>query len=45
MTRSLALSLCIPLLLAGKVGAATIAGKEAKPGPLVEIRFPVSKYF
>jgi hypothetical protein len=26
-------------------GAATIAGKEAKPGPLVEIQFPVSKYF
>jgi hypothetical protein len=25
--------------------AATIAGQEAKPGPLVEIRFPVSKYF
>jgi hypothetical protein len=25
--------------------AATIAGKEAKPGALVEIQFPVSKYF
>jgi len=25
--------------------AATIAGKEAKPGPLVEIQFPVSNYF
>jgi pimeloyl-ACP methyl ester carboxylesterase len=25
--------------------AATIAGKEAKPGPLVEIQFPVSTFF
>jgi len=32
-------------LPAARVTAATIAGKEAKPGPLVEIQFPVSKYF
>jgi hypothetical protein len=25
--------------------ASTIAGKEAKPGPMIEIQFPVSKYF
>jgi hypothetical protein len=37
----LGLSLCLPLT--GRT--ATIAGKEAKPGPLVEIQFPVSKYF
>jgi hypothetical protein len=35
------LSLSLPLTAT----AATIAGKEAKPGPLVEIQFPVSKYF
>jgi hypothetical protein len=34
-------SLSLPLAAT----AATIAGKEAKPGPLVEIQFPVSKYF
>jgi hypothetical protein len=38
----LAVSLLAP---AGIVTAATIAGKEARPGPLVEIQFPVSKYF
>jgi hypothetical protein len=35
-------SLSLPLATSH---AATIAGKEAKPGPLVEIQFPVSKYF
>jgi hypothetical protein len=33
------------LFLVANVDAATIASKEAKPGPLVEIHFPVSKYF
>jgi hypothetical protein len=35
------------LLLAtvGTTNALTIAGKEAKPGPMIEIRFPVSKFF
>ena len=38
----------LPLLLLGfaaSAHAATIAGKEAKPGPLVEIQFPVSTFF
>src|SRR3954464_11492377 len=38
----------LPLLvvcLAAASHAATIAGKEAKPGPLVEIQFPVSTFF
>jgi hypothetical protein len=43
--RTETLLLCILLFLAAKAGAATIGGKEAKPGPLVEIQFPVSKYF
>lgn len=33
------------LLLTAGTNAATIAVKEAKPGALVEIQFPVSKYF
>ena len=36
------------VVLLGTVGTAsalTIAGKEAKPGPIIEIQFPVSKYF
>jgi hypothetical protein len=33
------------VLLAASADAATIAGKEARPGPLVEIQFPVSPYF
>lgn len=33
------------LILAGTAAAATIGGKEARPGALVEIQFPVSKYF
>lgn len=37
--------LCSWLGLTTNACAATIAGKEAKPGPLVEIQFPVSKYF
>ncbi len=37
--------LCSSLGLTINAGAATLAGKEAKPGPLVEIQFPVSKYF
>jgi hypothetical protein len=36
---------CASILLAASSWAATIAGKEAKPGPLVEIQFPVSRYF
>lgn len=38
----------LPLLLvylAASVHAATIAGKEARPGPMIEIQFPVSSYF
>ena len=38
----------LPLLmvcLTATSHGATIAGKEAKPGPLVEIQFPVSNYF
>jgi hypothetical protein len=31
--------------LIATASAATIAGKEAKPGPLLEIQFPISKYF
>jgi hypothetical protein len=42
---SVALIICVLVLLTAKAGAATIAGQEAKTGPLVEIRFPVSKYF
>jgi hypothetical protein len=42
--RSLVL-LCTSLGLTTNASASTIAGKEAKPGPLVEIQFPVSKYF
>jgi hypothetical protein len=38
-------SLIFLLILAGTSRAATIAGKEARPGALVEIQFPVSKYF
>lgn len=37
--------LCSSLGLTTNAFAATIAGKEAKPGPLVEIQFAVSKYF
>src|SRR3954470_8735322 len=33
------------VLLVATADAATIAGKEARPGPLVEIQFPVSPYF
>jgi hypothetical protein len=33
------------LVLTTNASAATIAGKEAKAGPLVEIQFPISKYF
>ena len=33
------------LLLAATSQGATLAGQEARTGPLVEIRFPVSKYF
>ena len=43
--RSVTLLVCFSLLPATRVTAATLAGKEAKPGPLVEIQFPVSKYF
>jgi hypothetical protein len=43
--RTLAFFVCSSLSLAANAPAATIAGKEAKPGPLVEIQFPVSKYF
>jgi hypothetical protein len=39
------LLLCSSLGLTTNALSATIAGKEAKPGPLVEIQFPVSKYF
>jgi len=42
--RSLVL-LCSSLGLITNAFAATLAGKEAKPGPLIEIQFPVSKYF
>jgi hypothetical protein len=43
--RSLALLVCSSLLVTANAGAATIAGKEAKPGPMIEIQFPVSNYF
>ena len=43
--RSLASLVWCSLVLTANAAAATIAGKEAKPGPLVEIRFPVSKFF
>jgi len=33
------------LCLASWSEALTIAGKEAKPGPMIEIQFPVSSYF
>jgi hypothetical protein len=39
------LLVCALLFLVANAAAATIAGKEAKPGPLVEIQFPVSQYF
>ncbi len=42
--RSLSFVLCFSLLIANS-RAATIAGKEAKPGPMIEIQFPVSPYF
>jgi hypothetical protein len=43
--RSLALLICSSLFVTANAGAATIAGKEAKPGPMIEIQFPVSNYF
>src|SRR6266404_3689079 len=42
--RSLVL-LGFSLFLTANAGAATIAGKEAKIGSMVEIQFPVSTYF
>lgn len=33
------------LTLAGRAGAATLAGQQVQPGGKIEIRFPVSKYF
>src|SRR5437016_9705259 len=33
------------LALAAMGGAATLAGQQVKTGPLIEIQFPVSKYF
>jgi hypothetical protein len=33
------------LLLMGTSEAATLAGQQVRTGPLIEIRFPVSKYF
>jgi hypothetical protein len=39
------LAFLVCFFLIATTDAATIAGKEAKPGPLVEIQFPVSKYF
>lgn len=35
--------LCLPL--AGTGEASTLAGQQVRTGPLIEIRFPVSKYF
>lgn len=39
------LALFVSWSLIATASGATIAGKDAKPGPLVEIQFPVSKYF
>jgi hypothetical protein len=43
--RPLVLLLGCSLFVASKVYALTIAGKEARPGSVIEIQFPVSKYF
>jgi hypothetical protein len=45
MPTFLRFALFLLLIQVGLARAGTIAGKEAKSGPLVEIQFPVSKYF
>ncbi len=39
------LLICTSFFLTPNAFGATIAGKEAKPGPMIEIQFPVSQYF
>ena len=43
--RTLRLLLFGSLFLVAKADALTIAGKEAKPGSIIEVQFPVSSYF